>query len=139
MLIANISNHPLTELVPSDSAFANYKRDNGVAITSLNATELLPIVQYHVLVGMLDQANLSPPQGVTVPTLLNAEQYNNRTPGALFNSEYGADRGSGQVVVINSSGSGTSSARRFTVRRSSGASVAPVRSGMDATVNMTFL
>jgi uncharacterized surface protein with fasciclin (FAS1) repeats len=130
------TNAPLTVLVPDDNAFASYKQEYGVEITSLPLTELAPLFSYHLLVGALGRDNFTNPKGSTWPTLLTGEQYNNRSAGPALEDQTGsANRSGGQVLFVSDS---ASSSNKLLVRQG-GASSHPVKSGLNSSVNMTIV
>ena len=136
-LLTNSSTEPRTVLIPNNNAFANFERDNGYPITELPGTELLSLIQYHVLVSSLTATNFSESRGLTVPSLLVGGQYNNRSAGMALSSSFGNDQGAdGQVVFIRSGLQ--SSNKKFLVRRS-GAQSFGVHSGLSSDVNLTAL
>jgi hypothetical protein len=51
------------------------------------------------MVGDLKSGNFTNPKGLTVPTLLTGQVYNNRTPGSVLEAGFGNNAG-GQVVYI---------------------------------------
>jgi len=102
LLLTNSSTEPHTVLVPNNDAFINYERDHGYSVTSLSETELESLIQYHVLIGSLTSTNFSEPSGLTAPSLLVGEQYNNRSVGTALSSSFGNALGvGGQVVFIS--------------------------------------
>lgn len=88
LLLTNSSTEPHTVLVPNNDAFINYERDHGYSVTSLSETELESLIQYHVLIGSLTSTNFSEPSGLTAPSLLVGEQYNNRSVGTALSSSF---------------------------------------------------
>jgi hypothetical protein len=136
-LLTNSSTESHTVLVPSNDAFANYERDNGYSITALPVAELEALIQYHVLVGSLTTANFSGSRGLTSPSLLVGEQYNNRTVGAALLSNFSNPAaGDGQVVFIQS---GLQSSSKKLLVRQMGLQSLYVRSGLSSDANLTVL
>ncbi|OCK82039.1 FAS1 domain-containing protein [Lepidopterella palustris CBS 459.81] len=137
LVFSNSSNYPITVLVPSNTAFATYKQQYGVELTSLSVEQLAPLVQYHVLVGALNKDNLTHSSGTTVPTLLNGEQFNNRTVGNQLAAKFGGvSKAEGQVVFISGPQAST---KRLLVRQGGAGASNGVRSGLGSTVNMTIV
>ncbi|KAH9203984.1 FAS1 domain-containing protein [Leptodontidium sp. 2 PMI_412] len=136
-LLTNSSTEPHTILVPNDNAFAKYESDNGYSITALSATELTSLIQYHVLVGRLSSANFSASRGLTAPSLLVGEQYNNRSAGTALSANFSNPASAnGQVVFIQSGLQ--SSSKKFRVR-GAGLQSLEVRSGLSSDANLTAL
>lgn len=133
-LLSFSASSPQTVLVPNDDAFLNYQAATGQEITS-SATDLLQkVVQYHTLDGSYSAESFSPQEGVTIPTLLTDETYNNRSAGAALSSvgATGASGGkNGQVVFIAPQTGST-----FTIRQLSSEG-AFVQTGLAARVNLT--
>jgi uncharacterized surface protein with fasciclin (FAS1) repeats len=127
---------PQTVLVPNNTAFLNYQSRTGMSISSLSSTELEPVLSYHVLVGQLTTPDFSHPQGLTAPSLLVGERYNNRSAGAGLSSVGGETSAShnGQVVFI----SRANLTNLFTVRQL-GSTTPTVESGLGNTVNLAAL
>ncbi|KAK5653718.1 hypothetical protein OQA88_8749 [Cercophora sp. LCS_1] len=93
------NNEQVTILAPSDFALETYTLDhNGTALANASQALITNILQYHILVTDLTSSNFS--KGLTVPTLLEGELYNNRTPGVEFIATYGENAG-GQVVYAH--------------------------------------
>lgn len=136
-LLTNSSTEPRTILIPNNDAFANFEPQYGVSIWSLSAADLKALLQYHILVGKLTAANFSQPSGLTVPSLLTGEQYNNRSAGPELSSSFGnTEHANGQVVYISSAGQSGSRKLAF---RQSGTSDLQVRSGLGAEADLTPL
>lgn len=127
LLLTNSSTEPRTVLIPNNDAFANFELQYGVSIWSLSAADLEALLQYHILVGKLTAANFSQPSGLTVPSLLTGEQYDNRSAGPELSSSFGdTEHANGQVVYISSAGQ-------------SGTPDLQVRSGLGAEADLTPL
>ena len=136
-LVATSSTDRRTILVPNNDAFSKLAA-NGSPISSLPKDIILDILYYHTLVGALTSKDFSAPKGLTVPTFLTGEQYNNRSAGAALNSVSSSSAShNGQVVVITSKGS-TQSKREFNLRQLSSPG-AEVTSGLAHTVNLTAI
>ena len=132
--------YPITVFIPNNKAFAKFYNTTGSPLTSLGPLELLTIIQYHTLVSGLDKNNLtnaSSGSGLTVPTLLVSDLFNNRSAGSGLTSKFGGnERSNGQVVFISGSG-GSGVARRTVLSRQAGSSTSSVRSGLSSTVSIT--
>jgi len=134
LLLTNSSTEPRTILIPNNGAFANFGLQHGASIWSLPAADLEALLQYHILVGKLTAANFSQQSGLTVPSLLTGEQYDNRSAGPeLFSSFGNTEHANGQVVYISSAGQ--SSSRKLALRQS-GTSGLHVRSGLGAEADL---
>ena len=137
LLLTNSSTEPRTILIPNNDAFANFELQHGVSIWSLSAADLEALLQYHILVGKLTAANFSQPSGLTVPSLLTGQQYDNRSAGPELSSSFGnTEHANGQVVYISSAGQSGSRKLAF---RQSGTSGLQVRSGLGAEADLTPL
>ena len=90
---------PYTVLVPDNDAFISYESVYGQPITALSSADLQTLISYHVMVGDLNSGNFTNQKGLTVPTLLTGQTYNNRTPGSALKDGFGGDAG-GQVVYV---------------------------------------
>jgi uncharacterized surface protein with fasciclin (FAS1) repeats len=140
---SNTSLYPITVLVPNDDAFAAYLQQTGVLLTQVPFETLLTLIQYHTLVSNLSNENFTSGtgglgSGLTTPTMLVNEQYNNRSAGSALASNFGGpERSKGQVVFITNSDTGTSTKLRLS--RQAGSAEAHVRSGLSSTVNITTL
>jgi hypothetical protein len=137
LLLTNSPTEPHTVLVPNNDAFTNYERDHGYPVTALSAPELESLIRYHVLVGSLTSTNFSGPRGLTAPTLLVGDQYDNRSTGAGLSSSFGNAKGvDGQVVFISSMPQPRSN--KFLERKASTHSF-KVHTGLSSDVNLTPL
>jgi len=141
VFFGNKTLYPITVLVPNDNAFASYQALTGTPLTSLDPLELLTVIQYHTLVSSISKDNLTDSgsgSGLTAPTLLVSNQYNNRSAGSALAAKFGGpERANGQVVFI--SGSGPAGLNRLLLSRQGGSSSDTVRSGLSSTVNLTAL
>jgi uncharacterized surface protein with fasciclin (FAS1) repeats len=101
LLLTNSTVLLYTVLVPNNDAFTNYLANNGHPVDALSSPDLQTLISYHVMVGDLTSANFTSPEGLSVPTLLTGQTYNNRTSGSALEQDFGNDAG-GQVVYISS-------------------------------------
>jgi uncharacterized surface protein with fasciclin (FAS1) repeats len=122
-----------TVFIPSNKAFQAYaSKNSGAALTSLSPNDLSSLLRYHVAVGLLSSKNFTQQRGITVPTLLDGQQYNNRSAGNQFLSKYGPDA-RGQVLYISSTPINNVRSK-FKIRQAS--SVAEMRSGLGLVTQM---
>jgi hypothetical protein len=136
LLLTPSSTEPHTVLIPNNDAFTNYEHKHGYSVTYLSATELESLIRYHVLIGSLTSTNFSAPRGLTAPSLLVDQQYNNRSAGVGLSSSFGNATGvNGQVVFI--SGPHPHS-NKFLVRKS-GTQSLKVHTGLSSDANLTAL
>jgi uncharacterized surface protein with fasciclin (FAS1) repeats len=121
-LISGSTSDPKTILIPNNNAFSSYQAKTGQEVIAAPADILVPLLQYHVLNGSYTTQSFTASPGVTVPTLLTGEKYNNRSAGAALSSP-GVSGGArnGQVVFISPQASGP----------------AYVQSGLASKVNLT--
>lgn len=143
---------PVTLLIPNNAAFAKAQNaSGGVSVLDFGLDRLVTIFEYHVVVARLTSANFTAPaaaNGLTVPTMLKTEQFNNRSAGADLTSLFGADA-TGQVIFFSRDPIQDRVAKRGAPMRLSirqglssgggndlGASVS-LRSGLASTVNLT--
>jgi uncharacterized surface protein with fasciclin (FAS1) repeats len=89
----------VTVLAPSDDALAKYSSTIGQPLSQASSVDLNNILSYHILGAELTSANFSAARGITIPTLLQGELYNNRSAGADLTQTFGADA-NGQVVYV---------------------------------------
>ncbi len=135
----------VTVLAPSNQAFETYILQNG-PLTNLSASALKNFLSYHILVAPLSSANLSSddhPRGLTVPTLLTPELYNNRSAGQGLTASYGKNA-TGQVVYVQqqlpgSTGSARSESAAARKRQGVGTVDAQLQAGLAQTVDITML
>ncbi len=99
LLATGSTTTPYTVLVPDNDAFVSYESFYGYPITALSSAHLQTLISYHIMVGDLNSGNFTNQKGLTVPTLLTGQTYNNRTPGSGLKDGFGGDAG-GQVVYI---------------------------------------
>lgn len=95
------STHGITLLVPNNDAFEKLYNETGVSIEGVGTKRLVLILKYHIMMASLTSQNFTDSRGITVPTLLREEQYNNRSAGAGLVDKYGQDPAQGQVVYIS--------------------------------------
>jgi hypothetical protein len=122
----------VTILAPDNHAFQVYTSKNGL-FPNLSIASLTDILSFHILAVPLTSANFTNPRGLTVPTLLKDQQYNNRTPGAGLVATYGTDA-TGQVLFVRP---GLSGSTNFKARQ--GGSNVELQGGLSQRVNMTLL
>ncbi|CEI67915.1 unnamed protein product [Fusarium venenatum] len=91
----------VTVLIPTNDAIKGYLKASSVSdVTELNQTELQVFFSYHVLSASLKSSDFDDPRGLSVPTLLQNSQFNNRSAGPQIESQFG--KGSdGQVVFAS--------------------------------------
>ena len=118
-----------TLFVPSDAAFTQYSRDKGVSLSQIPPASLLNLLQYHAGVGKLTSKEFASTAGLTVPTLLKDEAFNNRSAGAELQQVYG-NNANGQVLFISASPLGRA---KFLIRQ---ASPLQLRSGLGRITTM---
>lgn len=127
LLLTNSTILLYTILVPNNDAFTNYQLENGHPVDALSSPDLQTLISYHVMVGYLTSANFTNPSGLSVPTLLTGQTYNNRTPGSALEQNFGNDSG-GQVVHISSNLSSVT--KRAMKERQQGLQTSFVQSGL---------
>lgn len=111
---------PATVLVPDNSAFNKLSALYRVSMSNLTIQQLEPYLEYHLLVGQVTSENLTAASGITVPTYLTGQQFNNRSAGdALGSTGADGDVHNGQVVFLQAKQDQSSSnnTKRFTVRQ----------------------
>ncbi|KAM0228952.1 hypothetical protein ACHAPO_010359 [Fusarium lateritium] len=91
----------VTVLIPTNNAIQSYLKASSVSdVTELNQTELQVFFSYHVLSASLKSSDFDDPRGLSVPTLLQNSQFNNRSAGPQIESQFG--KGSdGQVIFAS--------------------------------------
>jgi len=89
----------VTVLAPSDDAFAKYSSINGQPLSQAPSADLTNILSYHTFGAELTSANFSAARGLTIPTLLQGERYNNRSAGDDLTQTFG-EEAKGQVVYM---------------------------------------
>ncbi|SPJ80348.1 uncharacterized protein FTOL_08740 [Fusarium torulosum] len=91
----------ITVLIPTNDAIKSYLHDSGVSdVTELNQTDLQIFFSYHTLSASLVSSDFDNPRGLSVPTMLDDSQFNNRSAGPQIQSQFGKDAG-GQVVFAS--------------------------------------
>jgi hypothetical protein len=91
----------ITVLIPTDDAINSYLKDSGVSdVTELNQTDIQVFFSYHILSASLASSDFDNPRGLSVPTMLDDSQFNNRSAGPQIQSQFGEDAG-GQVVFAS--------------------------------------
>lgn len=96
------STRGLTLLVPNNDAFQKFFDATNSSFDKIGNASLVSILKYHIMVANLTSQNFTQDsRGLTVPTLLREEKYNNRTAGAALIDKYGEDPAQGQVVYIS--------------------------------------
>ncbi|KAG8670671.1 hypothetical protein FPOAC2_07480 [Fusarium poae] len=105
-LITSLSekDNNVTVLIPTNNAIESYLKTSSVSdVTELNQTELQVFFSYHILSASLTSSDFDDPRGLSVPTLLQNSQFNNRSAGPQIESQFG--KGSdGQVVFASRQG-----------------------------------
>ncbi|KAH8670942.1 FAS1 domain-containing protein [Xylariales sp. PMI_506] len=89
----------VTVLVPDNEAFTNYFAQNG-PISSISNDQILAVLQYHFMVTELTGTSLGVNGGVTVPTLLQDLEHNNRSASSDIQTQFGPDA-NGQVIFAS--------------------------------------
>jgi hypothetical protein len=129
-LLSTVKNATL--LIPNNDAIAKFAVSGG-QITSLTDDQLLTLMQYHVVVRPLTGAELTV-NGLTIPTFLQSQQYNNRSAGAELTNRYGNDA-KGQVLFFSSQPLASGSSKRTVMvkRQATAGTGSNVRGGLDLT------
>jgi hypothetical protein len=88
----------VTVLIPTNNAIKSYLKDSGISdITELNQTMLQVFFSYHTMAASLSSMDFDDSRGLSVPTLLKSEEFNNRTAGPQIQSQFG-NNANGQIV-----------------------------------------
>ncbi|KPM45238.1 hypothetical protein AK830_g1358 [Neonectria ditissima] len=120
----------ITVLIPTDDAINQYLSSSGVSnLTELRAEDVQTFFQYHVMTASLKGSDFQSPRGVTVPTLLQKEEYNNRSAGPVIHQQYGAGA-EGQVLFASAQNSSKA-------KRQSTGSTVDLRAGLAQDAQMT--
>ncbi|KLO84857.1 uncharacterized protein LW93_7108 [Fusarium fujikuroi] len=91
----------VTILIPTDNAIKSYLKDSSISdVTELNQTMLQVFFSYHSMAASLSSTDFSASRGLSVPTLLKSEEFNNRTAGPQIQSQFG-NNADGQVVFAS--------------------------------------
>ncbi|KAF5615868.1 transforming growth factor-beta-induced ig-h3 [Fusarium sp. NRRL 25303] len=91
----------VTILIPTDNAIKSYLKDSSISdVTELNQTMLQVFFSYHTMAASLSSTDFSASRGLSVPTLLKSEEFNNRTAGPQIQSQFG-NNADGQVVFAS--------------------------------------
>ncbi|KAF9774424.1 hypothetical protein IL306_007583 [Fusarium sp. DS 682] len=121
----------VTVLVPTDDAIQSYLKASGISnVTELNQTSLQVFFSYHIMAASLSSADFDESRGLSVPTLLKSEAFNNRTAGPQIQSQFGSDA-DGQVVFAKRERKG---------KRADGAvsgAIVNLRAGEEQNIKMT--
>jgi uncharacterized surface protein with fasciclin (FAS1) repeats len=99
------NNKNLTVLAPSNEAFTEYTAKNHQQLASVSTELLSNTLSYHILAGGLPYSRFDTTRGLTVPTLLTGELYNNRSAGVSLAASFGPGA-NGQVVLIQKNSDG---------------------------------
>ncbi|KAF7553714.1 hypothetical protein G7Z17_g3465 [Cylindrodendrum hubeiense] len=122
----------ITVLVPTNEAINAYLTASGLSnITELKSDDIETFFSYQILAVSLKGADFDDPNGMTVPTLLQGDKFNNRSAGPMLEQQYG-ERATGQVVFATHK---DKSARR--VKRQDAGPVVNIRAGLAQDVGMT--
>ncbi|KAF4490177.1 Transforming growth factor-beta-induced ig-h3 [Fusarium agapanthi] len=91
----------VTLLIPTDNAIKSYLKDSSISdVTELNQTMLQVFFSYHTMAASLSSMDFDDSRGLSVPTLLKSEEFNNRTAGPQIQSQFG-NSADGQVVFAS--------------------------------------
>jgi hypothetical protein len=99
-LITSLDNRDsnITVLVPTNAAIQSYLKESRIFdVTELNQTELQIFFSYHILDASLTSKDFEGDRGLSIPTLLQATLFNNRSAGPQIQSQFGKEA-SGQVI-----------------------------------------
>jgi len=99
------TNKNFTVLAPSNEAFTAYASSHGKQLPSAGTDVVTNTLSYHILAGGLTYSNFNSERGLTVPTLLTGELYNNRSSGLNLAAAFGPGA-NGQVVLIEKTADG---------------------------------
>ncbi|KAJ9422847.1 transforming growth factor-beta-induced ig-h3 [Fusarium oxysporum] len=96
----------VTILIPTNNAIKSYLKDSSISdVTELNQTMLQVFFSYHTMAASLSSTDFDVSRGLSVPTLLKSEEFNNRTAGPQIQSQFG-NNADGQVVFASRVGKG---------------------------------
>ncbi|KAI8655374.1 hypothetical protein NCS55_01188900 [Fusarium keratoplasticum] len=91
----------ITVLVPTNDAIEKYLKNAGVTdVTALDEDDIQVFFSYHIMAASLQSSDFDDPKGKTVPTLLQSEEFNNRTAGPDLVQDFGK-QATGQVVFAS--------------------------------------
>ncbi|RSL94577.1 hypothetical protein CDV31_014248 [Fusarium ambrosium] len=91
----------ITVLVPTNDAIEKYLKEAGVTdVTALDEDDIEVFFSYHIMAASLQSSDFDDPKGKTVPTLLQSEEFNNRTAGPDLVQDFGK-QATGQVVFAS--------------------------------------
>ena len=123
----------ITILIPTDDAISKYLSSSGVSdISELKPDDIQTFFAYHVMAASLKASDFENPDGITVPTLLQGQQFNNRTAGTGLQQAFGKDA-DGQVLFASMK---KDTGKRRSKRDLNGPSVT-LRAGLAQDVEMT--
>ncbi|CAM1500396.1 Fc.00g095580.m01.CDS01 [Cosmosporella sp. VM-42] len=124
----------ITILIPTDDAITKYLSSSGVSdISELKPDDVQTFFSYHIMAASLKSTDFEDrPDGMTIPTLLQGQQFNNRTAGSGLEQAFGKAAG-GQVLVASTA---KHSGKRRSKRQLNGPSVT-LRAGLAQDVVMT--
>ncbi|KAJ9156070.1 FAS1 domain-containing protein [Pleurostoma richardsiae] len=91
----------ITLLIPDNAAFEKLFNQTNQSVQAFNADLFLPVLRYHIMAAKLTSKNFTTPRGLTVPTLLTGDEYNNRSAGADLVNDYGSQAAEGQVLAVS--------------------------------------
>jgi uncharacterized surface protein with fasciclin (FAS1) repeats len=91
----------VTVLIPDNDAFSAFTAKRG-PLSSIPPDQLLAILKYHFMVSELTSSNFTVAGGITIPTFLEDQQFNNRSESADLVAQFGANA-NGQVVYASAS------------------------------------
>ncbi|KAF7554887.1 hypothetical protein G7Z17_g2625 [Cylindrodendrum hubeiense] len=121
----------ITVIVPTNDAITAYLNESKVSdVTELNIDDIETFFSYHVLVASLKASDFG--DHTVVPTLLQGEEYNNRSAGPQLEQEFGS-KATGQVLIATKR---TDTSRRTKRQKLSGPTV-DVRAGLAQDAEMT--
>lgn len=138
-LLPNDTTGGVTLLVPSNTAFSTYQTKYGVSLASISQDQVRTVLQYHVLVAPLNSTDFKQAtNGLTVPTFLTDQQYNNRSAGPALLAEFGKNA-NGQVLYFSKDPISSSSKVRVRVRQSQSGDTTNVRAGVSEVTTLDVI
>lgn len=90
----------VTVLVPDNDALTRFVAQNGGDLSTISTSRLISTLKYHFLVSELTGNDFRVKGGLTVPTLLDGQEFNNRSANAELISRFGAGA-NGQVIYAS--------------------------------------